>query len=121
MEFKIERYNSTRFGNNDEQVLCDTPSDLVLSELEHSITYKIYDKDKVLVSYRQFQKVMAKDSIDAVVKLTTQVNTEHPGYELVILCVLPPVPIKIRSGNTYTTIAGKEVKLSKTGNPDSDC
>lgn len=123
MEFKIERYNVNTSGNDGEWVKGDTPSGLVLSELEHSITYKIYDKDKVLVSYRKYQKIMAKDTVDAVVKLSTQVATEHPGYELVILCVLTPedIPNRLHPGYTYTNMAGKEVKLSKPENPDSDC
>lgn len=124
MEFKIERSNCTlsSAGPNREHVLSDSPSPLIVPEIDHVITFKIYDPDGILVHYEQYKHIMAKDIIDATIKLSTQIAIENPGYELVILMVTSfEVPGCIQPGSGYKTWDGTEVKLRKTDNPDSEC
>lgn len=124
MEFKIETSNCTfAFGGPDrEHVFSGSPSPLVVPEIEHLITFKIYDPDGILVHYEQYKRIMAKDIIDATIKLSTQVAIEHPNYELVILMVSSfKVPRRIQPGYTYKTWKGTEVTLRKTDDTNSDC
>ena len=124
MEFKIQKNNFILAfaGEDRKDVHADTPSPLVVPEVEHVVTFKIYDPDGILMHYEQYKRIMAKDIIDATIKLSTQVAIEHPGYELVILMVTSfEVPRSIQPGYTYKTWEGKEVKLRKTDNPDSEC
>ena len=124
MEFKIDRNNCTLSfaGPNRESVFSDSPSSLVVPEVDHVITFKIYDLDGILVHYEQYKHIMAKDIIDATIKLSTQTAIEHPGYELVILMVTSfEVPGRIQPGSGYKTWDGTEVTLRKTDNLDSEC
>ena len=101
---------------DDIDVTTDTLSDLEISDLEHNITFCLR-KDGKEVFFKSFLKVQAKDTVDAIVKLTRYVEKNYPDLELnIISASCFDLPYCIEVGREYTTIEGNKVTMKKIYN-----